>query len=259
MNYFISADVAQRYAAARPNFHPLVVARIVDATGTSRFGHALDVGCGTGQSSRALADICETVEAIDVSREMIARASPHDRVRYHVAAAEYLPFLDCQFDLITVGLAFHWFDQPSFLREARRMLKIGAWLVIYNHGFKGEMEENPDFHAWFSAAYAKCFPTPQRGSLTPLPELAAVHGFEIVATEAIANDKSMSPQALAAYLATQTNVIAAVEASELSFEAAERWIAAEVTPFLIGQTGRMKFSGEIRCLRRLESRLSDRP
>jgi hypothetical protein len=49
-NHFAHRDAAQRYAAARPYFHPLVVARIAASTGSTRFAHALDVGCGTGQS-----------------------------------------------------------------------------------------------------------------------------------------------------------------------------------------------------------------
>src|SRR5581483_8760750 len=144
-NLFLHRSAAQRYASARPYFHPLVTERILAFAGLAHFTAALDVACGTGQSARALAEIAERVEAVDVSAEMIAEAQPHERVHYQVAPAERMPFGDAAFDLATVGLAFHWFDQPAFLAEAGRVLKPGSWLVVYTSGFNGEMEENASF------------------------------------------------------------------------------------------------------------------
>ena len=125
-NLFVHRAAAQRYASARPYFHPLVIERILRFTGSDRFTRALDVGCGTGQSARALAEIAGAVDAIDTSAGMIARAEPHPRVRYHVAPAEHTPFPDAHFDLATAGLAFHWFDHEAFLGEAARLVQSGG-------------------------------------------------------------------------------------------------------------------------------------
>ena len=144
-NLFIHRSAAERYAAARPYFHPLVVEKISRFTGVERFGRALDVACGTGQSARALTTIADVVDAIDISPEMIAQSEPHERCALRVAAAERMPFADGCFDLATVGLAFHWFDQSAFLSEARRVLRARGWLVIYTSGFIGEMAENEAF------------------------------------------------------------------------------------------------------------------
>jgi len=54
---------------------------------------------------------------------MLALAPKLANVVYQEADAEDLPFEEEKFDLITVGLAFHWFDQKRFLREAWRVLK----------------------------------------------------------------------------------------------------------------------------------------
>src|SRR5262245_53487231 len=97
-NLFVDRSAAERYAAARPYFHPVVARRITAFTTSSQFERALDVGCGTGQSSRALAETCDWVDAVDVAPEMIAAARPHERVRYLVAAADCLPFSDKRFD-----------------------------------------------------------------------------------------------------------------------------------------------------------------
>ena len=123
VNHFVHASAAARYAAGRPYFHPVVMERICRAVGRERFERGLDVACGTGQSARALAEICDRVEAVDISADMLACAEADARIRYFVASAEELPFGDGEFDLVTVGLAFHWFDQERFLREARRVLK----------------------------------------------------------------------------------------------------------------------------------------
>ena len=60
---------------------------------------ALDVGCGTGQSTVVLAEIAERIIGIDPSADMLRAATPHPKVEYREAAAEHTPFSDGQFDL----------------------------------------------------------------------------------------------------------------------------------------------------------------
>jgi SAM-dependent methyltransferase len=249
-NLFVHRAAAQRYAAARPFFHPLVMRNISGFLGTSRFAAALDIGCGTGQSSRALAEIADAIDAIDISREMIDEAQPHPRIRFHVASAEQLPFADASFDLATVGLAFHWLDHAKFLAEAHRVLKPGCSLIIYNSGSCGEMTENPAFREWAWEVYPKRFPTPPRRTMVLSAELVAPHSFELSGTEKFTHDERMSAQQLTEYLLTQTNVIAAVENGSTPLDEATRWIHAGVTPFFRGANRTMKFAGTSWYLRR---------
>jgi SAM-dependent methyltransferase len=249
-NLFVHRSAARRYAAARPYFHPLVAEKIPSFTAMPRFSRALDVACGTGQSARALAGIADAVDAIDISPEMLAEAEPHERIRYQTAAAERLPFGDSAFDLATVGLAFHWFDQTAFLAEARRVLKPQAWLVVYTSGFNGEMAENADFRNWAWEVYPKRFPTPPRRSFgAGLSELARPFSFTLAGTDKFAHDETMTAGQLTAYLLTQTNVIAAVESGTTPLEEAAEWIDAGVRPFFAGKPGTMKFSANIWYLR----------
>jgi SAM-dependent methyltransferase len=244
-NYFVHRDAAQRYAAARPYFHPLVVARIAAFTGHARFAHALDVGCGTGQSARALAEICDVVEAIDPAADMLSEADPHPRVRYQAAAAECLPFADDSFDLVTAGLAFHWFDQPAFLREAARVLKPGGWLAIYTDGFAGEMLENAAFRAWARDVYGSKFPAPPRKAAGVSDELAASGGLTLRGSEQYTHSECMTVEQLTAYLLTQTNVIAAIESGATSLDEAGAWIATGLTPFFQTPHGTFNFRGAV--------------
>lgn len=249
-NLFVHNSAARRYAAARPYFHPQIMRRIISYTGISRFSLALDVACGTGQSSRALADIADHVNAIDVSPAMIAEAEPHERVRYEVAPAEAIPFPDRSFDLITVGLAFHWFDQADFLREAYRVLKAGMWLVVYTSGFFGEMDENPAFSEWARETYPEKFPTPPRHNPGVAVDSVEPFGFELQSTEKFTHNETMTAGQLASFLLTQTNVIAAVENGTVPLEAAASWILNGIQPFFNDETRTMKFGGSMSFVQR---------
>lgn len=92
---------------------------------------ALDVACGTGQSTLALKEIARDIVGVDSSEKMLALAPKDDRIRYLRASAEDLPFSEAQFDPITVSEAIHWFERHSFLAEASRVLRPSGWLIVY--------------------------------------------------------------------------------------------------------------------------------
>jgi len=232
---FVHNSAAQRYASARPYFHPLVMQKIIANIGISRFSTALDVTCETGQSSQALADIVDQVNAIDVSPVMIAEAKPHERIRDHVASVEVIPFSDSSFELITVGLAFHWFDQAQFLCETHRVLKAEAWLVIYTSGFLGEMVEDQTFDEWAHKTYPEKFPTPPRHNPGVAVDSVKPFGFILLSKEKLVHHETMTSEQLTSYLLTQTNIIAAVENGTVPLEAAASWILNSVKPFFSGK------------------------
>ena len=163
MSYFTHASAARRYAAARPYFHPIVRQLIARHLGPIfPLNRALDVACGTGQSTRILSALANHVVGTDVSRGMLAQAEPTLNVAYACSSAERLPLLDASFDLLTVALAFHWFDRDPFLTEARRVLSPNGWLVIYDNAFLAEMVGNPAFRSWFVDRYIARYPSPSR-------------------------------------------------------------------------------------------------
>ena len=133
-NYFDPRSAARRYATGRPYHQDIPIDNVrtflqIDG----KLGAAIDVACGTGLSCIALKAIAERIVGCDISLEMIARAPDDDIIAYVVCAAEALGTADESFDLMTVSSAFHWFDRGAFLREARRVLKPGSSLVIYNN------------------------------------------------------------------------------------------------------------------------------
>lgn len=244
MNYFAHRSAAERYAKARPYFHPLVMEKIA-ARYPSRlpFDKALDVGCGTGNSTKALLAVANNVTGTDISDEMLAFAEPHPRIRYLNAPAEALPFANARFGLITTSMAFHWFDQGKFLAEARRVVRADGLLVIYGHGFTGEMAGNPKFAEW-NSEYLLRYPAPPRPPA--FVEVPANSGFIEKEPERFQHQLELSPRTLAEYLLTQSNVINRVERGEAGLESTMDWILTSVTPLFPGPAARFHFHGHIR-------------
>jgi SAM-dependent methyltransferase len=100
------------------------------AAGGMAVRRALDLGCGGGHVSFALAPFAEDVIAYDLSIEMLdaVRASALQRGLANITTtcgpAETLPFDDRSFDLVVSRFsAHHWRDIARGLAEARRVLK----------------------------------------------------------------------------------------------------------------------------------------
>lgn len=90
----------------------------------------LDVGCGTGISTRQLKRYGFKAIGSDKGVEMIRIAKKHgDGISYVVAPANKLPFHKSQFDIITAFTAFHWFDDTKSVNEIKRVLKKGGIFI----------------------------------------------------------------------------------------------------------------------------------
>jgi SAM-dependent methyltransferase len=207
--------------------------------------NALDVGCGTGQSTVALRGIADSVIGIDASPDMLSVALSGDNIRYVAAPAESIPFPDAVFDLITVSMAFRWFDRSTFFGEARRVLRETGWLVIYNNAFRGEMVDNPAFGEWLRDTFLARFPTPARNNVPLTAGEADGYGFRLTHTEDYGNPVAFSPGDLAAYLQTQSNVIAAVEQGAERIEEVNGWLLRELEPLFRSPVETFLFGGYI--------------
>ncbi|MDD3284344.1 MAG: class I SAM-dependent methyltransferase [Patescibacteria group bacterium] len=87
----------------------------------------LDIGCGTGISTRQLKKRHFEVTGADKDETMIKIAIQHNStIPYFVAATEALPFKSEQFDIVTAFNSFHWFNNDKSLTEIKRVLKIGG-------------------------------------------------------------------------------------------------------------------------------------
>lgn len=253
MNFFAPKTAAERYARGRPFFHPVVLARVKELLSlTKPLPRALDVCCGTGLSTVALKGLAESVVGVDVSLEMLAHA-PRDRgARFSLSAAERLPFDDGAFDLLTVCQGFHWLEREKFFREARRVLRAGGWLVVYDNYFSGGMAGREEFDSWFREKYLTRFPPPPRNWASFTADESESLGFHLHAETHLANEISFSRESLVAFIASQSNVIAAVEGKGEPLEEVNAWLAGGMWPFF-GEEREMVFlfDAPIWCLQRI--------
>jgi SAM-dependent methyltransferase len=99
-----------------------------------RRGRALDLGCGTGGLTRALALRCASVVGIDASRGMIEAARERNwglNIEYLVSdAAAYLEGRRDEFDLIVSVAAFHHMDEERMLALCASALRPGGMLLV---------------------------------------------------------------------------------------------------------------------------------
>jgi SAM-dependent methyltransferase len=118
------SGVATGYRAFRPRYPPALFDWLA-AAAPSRAA-ALDLGCGNGQATVALAERFERVWGVDPSAQQVANAEPHARVTYRVAPAEATGLPDASVDVALAAQAFHWFDHARLFPELRRVARPGA-------------------------------------------------------------------------------------------------------------------------------------
>jgi ubiquinone/menaquinone biosynthesis C-methylase UbiE len=130
---------ADQYAAFRPKY-PKALFQFLSSISPDK--HAVwDVGTGNGQAAIALAEYFESVFATDISDNQLRHAPQNEKVRYALESAERTSLKDNSIDLITVGQAFHWFEESSFFTEANRVLKPNGIIALWGYGLfeiKGE-------------------------------------------------------------------------------------------------------------------------
>jgi 2-polyprenyl-6-hydroxyphenyl methylase/3-demethylubiquinone-9 3-methyltransferase len=97
----------------------------------------LDVGCGAGLLTNALAVAGHLVSGIDLSETSLETARRHDQtgqVRYRVANAYSLPFADASFDVVCATDVLEHVEEPHrLIAEASRVLKPNG--LFFFHTF----------------------------------------------------------------------------------------------------------------------------
>lgn len=127
------ADLVAQYNAARPSYPTKVITAICESIGQKE-PLILDVGCGTGISTRQLAEKGGVVIGCDIDINMLTAAlrHRHTNVAYVQGQAKTLPFRSGIFDAVTAFTAFHWFTDKRSLKEFKRVLKpTGLFCIVH--------------------------------------------------------------------------------------------------------------------------------
>lgn len=123
---------ANDYAKYRPTYPEALYEYVASLSADRTL--AWDAGTGNGQAAVELARFFDAVVATDPSEKQLKEATVSARVEYRCATAEDSGLSARSVALITVAQAFHWFDQPKFYAEVKRVAKPGAALVVWSYG-----------------------------------------------------------------------------------------------------------------------------
>ena len=132
-----------KYAAIRPEHPPAIVESVLGFLKQQYIGPlsmAVDVGCGSGMSTRNLFGKFDNILGVDLSCAMIEQAKQNfsksqPNAVFRVAKAETLPVEANSAQMVLVGRAIHYFDQKSFFKEVNRILVPGGVVAYYSVHF----------------------------------------------------------------------------------------------------------------------------
>jgi ubiquinone/menaquinone biosynthesis C-methylase UbiE len=190
---------------------------LIDGCGARAGERIVDVGCGCGSTSIALAQLVAPtgfVLGVDISGPMLARArdiAPKNLpVDFALADATVYPFEPESFDLVTSRFGVMFFADPvTSFANLRKALKPSGRLAFVCWR---EPSENPMMMLPLQAAYKHVPKLPQLGPEDPGPfSFAAEERVNRILREAGFSDIRMAPRNLSLDLAIGRGLDAAVK------------------------------------------------
>jgi SAM-dependent methyltransferase len=245
-----SSRVAAGYAFHRPPVHGRVVELVAThlrLEGPVRRG--LDVGCGAGRSTAALAGLARGTVGLEPAIAMLEhRRQVAPGAQFTVGRAEALPFAARTFDLVTAAGSLNYVDLRHGFEQIERVLAPGGWLVIYDFSSGRCSPGEPGLAAWFDA-FERRYPFPPGYAM----DVRAL-GYEGagLALDHYEDFEVLLPMARHDYLEyvlTEANVERALQTG-LDEPTVRAWCASTLAQVFGGTPLPVAFTGYFACVRR---------
>jgi SAM-dependent methyltransferase len=140
------SSAADDYAKYRPDYPDDVVRACADYARLKRGARVVDIGCGTGISSRLFARHGYSVTGVEPNAPMLAKAiEAAGGPMYIHGDATHIGLSNACADLITCAQALHWLEMEDCIPEWRRVLKpkgacAAFWNLRRDTGWQAEYE-----------------------------------------------------------------------------------------------------------------------
>jgi SAM-dependent methyltransferase len=216
-----SERLAAAYATDRPPIHQQILR---SARLARQADQALDVGCGAGLSTAALAPLARQVTGLEPVSTMLAyRRAVAPQARFVIGQAEWLPFATGSFDLITAAGSLNYADLPSALAEIARVLTGDGTFLLYDFSNSGRTVNGDDLADWFTS-FEQRFPWPPGWEPLDVRELPLVgYGLRLLDYTDVEARLAMTFDGYLRYALSETNVEDAIARGACSAEEARDW------------------------------------
>lgn len=127
---------AETYDLHRPSPPAALLDVLTRAAGVERPRLVVDLGSGTGLSTRAWAERADEVVGVEPQEVMRARAEAvtgAPNVRYVEGWSFATGLADESADVVTCSQSFHWMETEPTLAEAARILRAGGVFAVYDY------------------------------------------------------------------------------------------------------------------------------
>jgi SAM-dependent methyltransferase len=216
-----SERLAAAYAFDRPSVH----AQMLRSAGLSRqASRALDVGCGAGLSTAALAPLAREVVGLEpVSAMLVHRRAVAPQARFVIGQAERLPCAARSFDLVAAAGSLNYTDLPSALAEVARVLTQDGTFLLYDFSTGRRSVSGHDLDGWF-ASFEQRFPWPPGWQPLDVRELPLDgYGLRLLDYTDVETLLPMTFEVYLRYMLSETNVENAIARGACSAEQADEW------------------------------------
>lgn len=124
--------IAKHYAAFRPPLHGSILHRIIKPH--EKFKSGLDIGCGTGYSTIALAEYCHTVFGIDPNSSMLEQATTHNKkIIYFSGSGDDLSILgNNRIDIVSFAGSLSYAKTDVLKKELLKIISSNAIVLVYD-------------------------------------------------------------------------------------------------------------------------------